>query len=68
MAHEYKAYSVVVPSSMEQIAEEGIALIPTEALLNKNKRTKIAAKIRECGDCIEKIVRIIQENLTGSRG
>lgn len=37
--------------------------VTLEALQDREKRSKIAAKIRECGDCIDEIVRIIKDNL-----
>ena len=35
--------------------------ITLEALQKKDKRTKIATKIRECAGCIEEVKRIIKE-------
>lgn len=37
--------------------------VTLEALQNPEKRTKIAARIRECGDIMDKVVRIINENI-----
>jgi xanthine phosphoribosyltransferase len=37
--------------------------VTQEALHDKEKRTKIAAKIRGAGDCLDEVVRILQEYL-----
>ena len=37
--------------------------VTLEALQNPEKRTKIAARIRECGDIMDEVVRIINENI-----
>lgn len=38
--------------------------VTLEVLQNKDKRAKIIAKIRECGDCIDKIVEVIEKYTT----
>jgi hypothetical protein len=37
--------------------------VTLEALQNKEKRAKIAAKIRECAVCADEVVRIIKGNM-----
>ena len=37
--------------------------VTLEVLQDKNKRSKIAAKIRECADCMDKVVEIINANI-----
>ncbi|MEA4833367.1 MAG: hypothetical protein VB118_12230 [Oscillospiraceae bacterium] len=39
--------------------------VTLEALQNIEKRTKIAAKIRKFGDCIDQVVKILNENIKG---
>ena len=37
--------------------------VTLEVLQDKNKRSKIAAKISECADCMDKVVEIINANI-----
>lgn len=37
--------------------------VTLEALQDKNRRSKTAAKIRECAGCMDEVVRILAENL-----